>query len=49
MFRGIVLPKGEHTVEFKYIPHSFYLGLAVSGMTLVGLVAFFWLKKYKKF
>ena len=48
MFRGIVLPKGDHTVEFKYIPHSFYLGVAVSGMTFVGLVAFFWLKKYKR-
>jgi len=38
MFRGIVLPKGEHIVEFKYIPESFYMGVGVSGMTLVGLI-----------
>ena len=43
MFRGIVLPKGDHTVEFKYIPHSFYLGVAVSGMTLVGIAIVYFL------
>lgn len=49
MFRGIVLPKGEHIVEFKYIPHSFYLGVGVSGMTIVGLVVIIiFLKKRKK-
>jgi|GEM_PF-6873036 len=45
MFRGIVLPKGNHTVEFKYIPHSFYLGLAVSAATSLCLTVVFILKR----
>ena len=41
MFRGIVLPKGQHTVEFIFFPYSFYVGSAVSiftGIVLLGSV-----------
>jgi hypothetical protein len=37
-FRAVVLPKGNHTVEFRYEPRSFTIGLTVSVMTLCGLV-----------
>jgi len=41
-FRGIVVPKGEHKVEFVYKPASFviskYLSLSLSTLTLLGLV-----------
>jgi hypothetical protein len=33
--RGIIIPAGDHTVEFRYRPGSFRLGLAVSTMTLI--------------
>jgi uncharacterized membrane protein YfhO len=36
-FRAIVLPAGEHLVNFVYQPFSFKLGLVVSGITLTGL------------
>lgn len=38
LFRGIYLPKGNHTVEFKYLPDSFYLGTQISLMTLISLI-----------
>jgi len=39
-FRGIVLPEGEHTVEFQYDPASFKWGLAFSSVSLcVSLLA----------
>lgn len=34
-FRAIEVPKGRHTVVFKYVPMSFYIGLV---LTLVGIV-----------
>jgi hypothetical protein len=34
MLRGIALPAGEHSLEMVYSPKSFWLGLAVSGVTL---------------
>lgn len=34
-FRGVVVPKGDHRVEFRYAPASFRVGLAVSAFTLV--------------
>jgi uncharacterized membrane protein YfhO len=33
-FRAIEVPKGKHTVVFKYIPMSFYIGLF---LTLIGI------------
>lgn len=34
-FRGIVLPKGDHTVDFIYAPKSLEYGLAISGLSAV--------------
>ncbi len=36
--RGVTLPAGEHTVEFLYRPASVFIGVAISLLTLVGLV-----------
>ncbi|MDH3268866.1 MAG: YfhO family protein [Ignavibacteria bacterium] len=41
-FRGIVVPKGNHKVEFTYLPESFiiskYLSLTFSSIIMLGLV-----------
>jgi len=41
-FRGIVIPKGSHKIEFTYLPESFviskYLSLTFSSIILLGLV-----------
>ncbi len=50
-YMGIVVPKGEHKVEFKYAPVSFYISkniaLVLSSLVLLGLVftLFFELRK----
>ena len=36
-FRAILLPAGNHTVEFRYEPRSFMVGLAISSATLITL------------
>jgi uncharacterized membrane protein YfhO len=36
-FRAVVLPAGTHTVEFRYDPTSFKLGLAISIATIVAI------------
>jgi uncharacterized membrane protein YfhO len=36
-FRAVRLPAGNHTVEFRYEPRSFVIGLAISAITLVAL------------
>jgi len=37
-FRAVPLSAGHHTVEFRYEPRSFAVGLAISLTTLVSLV-----------
>lgn len=41
-FRGIVVPKGEHKVEFIYAPESFYvsriLSLSLSSLVIIGVI-----------
>ena len=37
-FRAVPLPAGNHTVEFRYEPRSFTVGLAISAVTLVALI-----------
>jgi uncharacterized membrane protein YfhO len=36
-FRAVPLAAGNHTVEFRYEPRSFKVGLAISAATLVAL------------
>lgn len=37
-FRAVPLSEGEHLVEFRYQPRSFTIGLAISLITLCGIV-----------
>ena len=37
--RAVALPAGSHEVRLTYAPRSFFLGLALTGATIVGLVA----------
>lgn len=37
-FRGIFLPKGNHTVEFKYAPKSLKYGAIISAVSLVIII-----------
>ncbi|MBI4403431.1 MAG: YfhO family protein [Deltaproteobacteria bacterium] len=43
VFRGVLLPKGIHQVEFRYIPKRFYVGcmVALVGLILCGLLIWF--------
>jgi hypothetical protein len=43
--QAVLVPQGEHTVEFKYAPGSFKTGLAIS--TTAHMLAFFYLLKKK--
>jgi hypothetical protein len=38
-FRAVPLPAGSHTVEFRYEPRSFTIGLAISIATLFAILA----------
>ncbi|MFO7973236.1 MAG: YfhO family protein [Candidatus Hydrogenedentota bacterium] len=42
-FRGILMPEGEHTIEFRYFPASFLIGLviSVSALLISGAAAFY--------
>ncbi|MBI2599852.1 YfhO family protein [Candidatus Daviesbacteria bacterium] len=37
-FRGVFLPKGNHTIDFIYSPNSLKYGAIISGITLVGII-----------
>jgi hypothetical protein len=37
--RGVVVPPGEHTVEFVFRPRSFYAGASISTATVLALLA----------
>lgn len=42
---AVLIPEGRHTVELKYHPDSFYTGLKISVMTLLGWVIYLVLAK----
>lgn len=48
-FRGLLLPAGEHTVEYRYAPLSFYGGLAISvgalSASILASLAWVWRKR----
>jgi uncharacterized membrane protein YfhO len=46
-FRAVPLPEGDHRVEFVYDPLSFRLGVALSGLSLIGLSGFVALTRSK--
>ena len=41
IFRAVHLKAGKHTVVFKFRPVSFYIGAAITLLTLLALVAYF--------
>ncbi len=43
LFRAIFVPQGTHQIEFKYLPTSFYVGVALS---IIGWAA--WIFLYRK-
>ena len=47
-FRAILVPKGEHTVEFIYSPKSFNLGLKISIVSVILGASFLLFVKLKK-
>lgn len=50
MFQSVLVQEGNHKVEFKYQPQSFYKGLRLSvlGIILAGLASFFlWRKRFQ--
>ena len=44
-FRAVEVPKGKHTVVFKYVPMSFYIGLC---LTIIGILLCIWLWRRDK-
>jgi hypothetical protein len=39
VLRGVLVPRGEHEVEFEFSPRVFWVGLAVSAAALLAVVA----------
>lgn len=48
MFRAILLPEGEHAIEFRYQPRSVTVGLWLSGAAWVGMLIVFGLGVWRK-
>ncbi|MBI2305315.1 MAG: YfhO family protein [Chloroflexi bacterium] len=42
-FRAVYSDKGQHDVEFRFRPWSFYTGAAITGISLLGVVIYFWI------
>ena len=40
-FRAVPVPAGDHSVEFRFAPRTFYIGLAITLATLTAGLAFF--------
>lgn len=49
MFRGVVVPSGDHTITMKFVPKGFYIGkslslwtniLALGGIIVLGMIRF---------
>ncbi len=38
LYQGVIIPKGNHIVEFKYSPKSFYYGVSISFLTALAII-----------
>ena len=47
-FMGCLVNTGKHHLVFEYKPYPFYLGCAVSGVALVGILALIFMTAYEK-
>jgi hypothetical protein len=47
VMRAVVLPQGRHTIEFRYEPVSFKIGVALSAGTVLLLVGIFALPRWR--
>ena len=51
-FRGVIVPKGEHKIEFIYAPKSFfvskYIALSLSSLIIIGLIFGIFLETKKR-
>ena len=47
-FMGCLVSAGTHHIEFEYKPYPFYLGCAVSGAALVGILVLVFMTAYEK-
>ena len=49
IFRGVVVPVGEHTITFEYKPKSFYWGVIITIISSIVVIGMFvWVRKYSK-
>jgi uncharacterized membrane protein YfhO len=39
LFRGVAVPAGNHTIEYRYEPLSLHVGLAVTGIASLAILA----------
>jgi hypothetical protein len=46
--RGVSVPVGDHIIHFEFRPKSFYFGLAISIISLLGLILFVAIPKLKQ-
>jgi uncharacterized membrane protein YfhO len=45
LFQGIVVPRGNHTVEFRFESTSFRIGALISGVSLIAFLTLLFLTK----
>ncbi|MEJ2147856.1 MAG: YfhO family protein [Chloroflexota bacterium] len=51
-FSAVALPAGHHIVELRYVPTAFYIGLAITSVTLIivfGILSYSAAKKRQTF
>lgn len=48
LYQGIIVPAGTHEIKFKYIPHSFFIGLKIAFFTNLFVISFSLIKFFLK-
>jgi uncharacterized membrane protein YfhO len=43
--RAVAVGPGDHTIEFQFWPRSIYIGLAVSLISLAGVLTYLWFQR----